>query len=89
MFKQKILFNCGTTTTLSIKMLCSYYLKKQFSGKYSYGLHTGNLIIPRKVDHNGQHISHNVTHHHHDSSTEKIHYRIDINNDTSMHIELQ
>lgn len=64
-------------------------MKNKFLGKYSHGLHAANLIVPRKVDHNGRHLSHNVTHHHNESSSEKLHYRIDINNDTSMHIELQ
>ncbi len=63
--------------------------EKQFSGKYSHGLHNGNLVVPRKVDRNGRHISHNVTHHHNEASSDTLHYRIDINNHTSMHIELQ
>ncbi|KAG4065960.1 hypothetical protein HA402_006678 [Bradysia odoriphaga] len=57
-------------------------------GKYSHRLSDGHLIVPRKVDHNGQHLSHNVTHHCNDVE-ETLHYRIDVNNDTSMHIELQ
>lgn len=33
------------------------------SGIYSQGVRNGQLVIPRKVNHLGDHISHDLTHH--------------------------
>lgn len=55
------------------------------------------LIVPRKVNHLGEHLSHNLTQHHThnyyddkltDSNDHLVHYQIDINNDT-MHLEMK
>lgn len=57
------------------------------SGKYTHNISTGHLVIPRKVDHKGQHISHNLTHHH-DIHGKDLHYHIEVGNET-LHLELE
>ncbi|CAD7087043.1 unnamed protein product [Hermetia illucens] len=56
-------------------------------GKYTHNISTGHLVIPRKVDHKGQHISHNLTHHH-DIHGKDLHYHIEVGNET-LHLELE
>lgn len=62
---------------------------KLFKGIYSHNLEMGHLIIPRKVNQLGEHLSHNLTHFHQDNEDEeKLHYHISFDNQT-FHIELQ
>lgn len=58
-------------------------------GLYSSHLDDAILTIPRKVNHRGEHVSHNLTHHHHELSLDnKLHYHIDFDNET-LHLELR
>ncbi|EZA56649.1 A disintegrin and metalloproteinase with thrombospondin motifs [Ooceraea biroi] len=49
-------------------------------------LHNHEIVIPRKVDHLGDLISHNVTHHHHEDGP-IVHYRVAVAGN-EYHLEL-
>lgn len=66
-------------------------------GKFSHDVQSGNLIIPRRVNANGTHLTYNVTHFHDfnddngidfDEQYNKLHYHIDLNDET-IHVELR
>ncbi|CRL05730.1 CLUMA_CG018759, isoform A [Clunio marinus] len=66
-------------------------------GIFSNSLREANLIIPRKVNNEGDFISHDLVHHHAhdyyneetgDSEDHKVHYHIDLHNET-LHLELE
>lgn len=69
-----------------------------FLGIFTKNLHSATLTVPRKVKHNGEHLSHNLTQHHtHNYYDDKlksdirdnlVHYHIDMFNET-MHLELE
>lgn len=58
-----------------------------FSGIYTLQqhLHDHEIVIPRKVNHRGDLISHNVTHHHEDGPI--VHYRVTVAGN-EYHLEL-
>lgn len=75
----------------------------KIAGIYSDELHIANLIIPRKVNHFGEHLSHDLNHHHNHSyelfndeivhekraeNAKQVHYRIECDNET-LHLELE
>jgi hypothetical protein len=64
---------------------------------FSNSLHDAQLIVPRKVNSDGELVSHDLIHHHshdhYDESTgevddHKVYYHLDINNET-LHLELE
>lgn len=59
-----------------------------FSGLYTLQqhLHDHEIVIPRKVNHLGNLISHNVTHHHHEDGP-IVHYRVTVAGN-EYHLEL-
>lgn len=59
-----------------------------FSGLYTLPqhLHDHEIVIPRKVNHRGDLISHNVTHHHHEDGP-IVHYRVTVAGN-EYHLEL-
>jgi Reprolysin family propeptide len=74
-----------------------FSLQMDFLGMFSNSLDDAYLVIPRKVNINGELISHQLNHHHEhyhydvesdDPSTHAIHYQIDLQNET-LHIELE
>lgn len=82
--------NSETHTTKLVQLdVCLIFPICLLPGIYS-DLHAADLIIPRKVDRHGQHITHNLTHHHDDDGDGdgELHYHIMLNN-TLHHIELQ
>lgn len=72
------------------------------SGMFTDDLQEAHLIIPRRVNHVGEILSHNLTHHHEHKQYEKfkknsnsfnddehkVHYHIDFQNET-LHLELE
>lgn len=79
----KIELNCRVN-------IFSYILHILLSGLYTHHLEGSNLIIPRKVNHIGELISHNLTHHHDEDNLEddKLHYHIELDDET-LHLELE
>jgi len=59
-----------------------------FSGVYTLQkyLHDHEIVIPRKVNHRGDFISENVTHHHHEDGS-IVHYRVAVAGN-EYHLEL-
>lgn len=56
-------------------------------GEFSNEINGGQVIVPRKVFSNGTHLTHILTHYHSHDPDEKLHYHIDLNNET-LHLEL-
>lgn len=75
-----------------------YFVICGFLGIFTRNLRGAMLIVPRKVNHLGEHLSHNLTQHHShnyyydddltNSTDHLVHYQIQINNDT-MHLEME
>jgi hypothetical protein len=72
-------------------------LRALFPGIFSNSLSEAHLTVPRKVNEFGEHVSHNLNHHHshnhYDDSTgdvedHTVHYHIDLHNET-LHLELE
>ncbi|XP_055914270.1 A disintegrin and metalloproteinase with thrombospondin motifs 7 [Eupeodes corollae] len=57
-------------------------------GKHSDELISGRLVTPRKVNRHGEHVSHNLTHHHDRNNPEDLHFHIDLDKET-LHLELE
>lgn len=75
----------------------SFMNLRRIPGIFSSSLHEADLIIPRKVNSDGEHVSHNLIHHHeHDyyegetgePEDHMVHYRIDLHNET-LHLEME
>lgn len=66
----------------------SVFADQTLYGKHSNELISGKLITPRKVNRNGEHVSHKLTHHHDRINLEDLHYHIDLDNET-LHLELE
>lgn len=56
-------------------------------GIFSDEISTAHLIVPRKVDGNGVHLSHNLNHSHGPDDVGQLHYHIELHNET-LHLEL-
>lgn len=68
-------------------MKCSFSLFSS-QGIYSNGIANGKLVIPRKVDQHGNHVSHLLDHYHDEASESTLHYHLEIDNET-LHLELE
>jgi hypothetical protein len=69
----------------------------KFPGIYTHNLAEAHLVVPRKVNTFGEHLSHNLNHRHNhnhyndatgDAEDHKVHYHIDLHNET-LHLELE
>ena len=74
-----------------------YFLLCGFPGIFTRNLRSAILIVPRKVNHLGEHLSYNLTQHHthnyyddnlSDLNDHLVHYQIDFLNKT-MHLEME
>ncbi|XP_055689829.1 A disintegrin and metalloproteinase with thrombospondin motifs 7 [Lutzomyia longipalpis] len=78
---------CGIIFLLTVGT--TFELEYEHEGIYSNGIADGKLVIPRKVDQHGNHLSHLLDHYHdHQANESTLHYHLEIDNET-LHLELE